>query len=137
MEIVKQWRDVHGLDQHPPVEASLAKGHRRRVWLDAEGRAAVASYTLAGMGHGAPLATEGPNGCGAPGPFLLDVGLSSSLQIATDWGLVPASAEVVEMRAPSPATAAAAAPRASGSHSGGVDVEAVIRNALSAAGLIR
>jgi hypothetical protein len=41
-----------------------------------------------GMAHGVPLATgEGDRGCGAPGPFFLDVGISSTHHIAKFWGL--------------------------------------------------
>ena len=41
------------------------------------------------MAHGAPLATgTAEDQCGTAGAFLLDVGISSSFQIAKFWGLV-------------------------------------------------
>jgi hypothetical protein len=44
-------------------------------------------FVIHGLGHGTPLATLGPDGCGATGPFLLEAGVSSSLQIAKFWGV--------------------------------------------------
>lgn len=124
-EIVKQWRDVHGLKSS--AEVSQVAGQRREVWRDADGAVKVTAYTIAGMGHGAPLAASGPDGCGAAGPFLLEVGLSSTLEIAREWGLATGAPRTIEATAPS---TAAAEPAWS-------DVEGVIRKALGAAGLLR
>ncbi len=86
-QIVKQWINVHGLDYEPTLE-EIIDGYPRRVWRDRLGNDVVESYTIAGMAHGAPLATgSGGNHCGAAGPFLLDVGISSSYHIAKFWGL--------------------------------------------------
>ena len=44
------------------------------------------------MAHGTPLATgEADDECGAAGPFLLEVGISSSYHIAKFFGLTDAS----------------------------------------------
>ena len=44
------------------------------------------------MAHGTPLATgEADHECGAAGPFLLEVGISSSYHIAKFFGLTAAS----------------------------------------------
>jgi poly(hydroxyalkanoate) depolymerase family esterase len=86
-EIVKQWRHVHGLSADA-AEASDLGAHRQRVWRDADGRAAVTSYTIAGMAHGAPVSSTGADRCGAPGPFLLEAGISSSWEMAMVWGLI-------------------------------------------------
>jgi poly(hydroxyalkanoate) depolymerase family esterase len=86
-QIVKQWINVHGLD-HEPTREEIIDGYPRRVWRDRMGNDVVESYTIAGMPHGVPLATgSGENHCGAAGPFLLDVGISSSYHIAKFWGL--------------------------------------------------
>ncbi|MNV90305.1 hypothetical protein D3C71_1846790 [compost metagenome] len=45
------------------------------------------------MGHGTPLATAGPDGYGKAGPYMLDTGISSTLRIATFWGLVTVDAD--------------------------------------------
>jgi feruloyl esterase len=86
-EIVKQWTDVNGLDGTPTLTETV-DGYPRRVWRDRYGRDVIESYTIAGMAHGAPLAT-GPadTHCGIPGVFELDVGISSSYHIAKFWGL--------------------------------------------------
>jgi hypothetical protein len=41
---------------------------------------------IAGMGHGTPLG----DGFGAPGPYMLDVGISSTREIAQFWGIAAA-----------------------------------------------
>src|ERR1700704_1217396 len=73
-EIVKQWTNVHGLDAEPDSVHEV-RGHRRRVWRDATGADLIESYTIAGMGHGVPLADH----CGHAGAYHFDVGLPSSL----------------------------------------------------------
>jgi poly(hydroxyalkanoate) depolymerase family esterase len=86
-QIVKQWINVHGLNYEPTRE-EIIDGYPRRVWRDRMGNDVVESYTIPGMAHGVPLATgSGENHCGAAGPFLLDVGISSSYHIAKFWGL--------------------------------------------------
>jgi poly(hydroxyalkanoate) depolymerase family esterase len=86
--IVRQWAGVHDL---APVHTreDLVAGHRRRVWTDAAGAPLIETYTIAGMGHGVPLATS-EDGVGAPGPYFFDVGLSSTHAIAQFFGLAQA-----------------------------------------------
>jgi poly(hydroxyalkanoate) depolymerase family esterase len=86
-EILKQWTDVHGLPQSPTKQMTV-DGHPRQVWLNDRGEEAIEFYNIAGMGHGTPLATGGAGTeCGHAGPFLLDVGISSTFHIATFFGL--------------------------------------------------
>ncbi len=80
-EIIKQWMDVHGLPARPSVETTI-DGYPRQVWRNAAGDEVIESYTIPGMAHGTPLATgNADNQCGAAGPFLLEVGISSSYHI--------------------------------------------------------
>ncbi|KAB0682062.1 extracellular catalytic domain type 1 short-chain-length polyhydroxyalkanoate depolymerase [Aureimonas leprariae] len=82
-----QWRAVHGLGEQPDrseIDASVS----RRVWHAADGRAVLKAYTIAGMGHGTPLNTSGLDSCGVAGPFMLDVGISSTCHDARSWGLL-------------------------------------------------
>lgn len=89
-EIVKQWTDVHGLPITPSVQA-MVDGYPRQVWVNAAGDELIESYTITNMAHGTPLATGGADDeCGAAGPFLLDVGISSSYHIAKFFGLTTA-----------------------------------------------
>jgi poly(hydroxyalkanoate) depolymerase family esterase len=83
--ILSQWLSVHGLPERPSAQEKIGD-HSRRVWNDAAGLARIESFTLAGIAHGVPLATTGDS-CGAPGPFFVDAGLSSTHHIAQFWGL--------------------------------------------------
>ena len=86
-EIIKQWTNVHGLATAPSTEATV-DGYPRRVWFDDAGNELIESYTIPHMTHGTPLATgEADDECGAAGPFLLEVGISSSYHIAKFFGL--------------------------------------------------
>ena len=86
-EIIKQWTDVHGLPARPSFEA-VVDGSPRQVWTNASGEEVIESYTIPVMAHGTPLATgSADNQCGAAGPFLLEVGISSSYHIANFFGL--------------------------------------------------
>jgi len=84
--IIAQWQAIHGLSG---VEArrDVVEGSRHRVWHDAAGTPLLEAYEIPGMGHGTPLRTGGPEGCGASGPFMLEVGISSTRHIARFWGL--------------------------------------------------
>ena len=61
----------------------MVDGYPRQVWLNQTGDEVIESYTIPQMAHGAPLATgEADDECGAAGPFLLEMGISSSYHIA-------------------------------------------------------
>lgn len=90
-EIVKQWTDVHGLPVAPSTQATV-DGYPRQVWVNKAGDELIESYTITNMTHGTPLAIGGADReCGAAGPFLLDVGISSSYHIAKFFGLTAAT----------------------------------------------
>jgi feruloyl esterase len=102
--IVQQWTDVHKIASDPKTE--MVDGYRRQVWRR-NGTDTIESYAITGMGHGTPLATNaGNNRYGEAGPFLLEVGISSSWHIAMFFGLTgkvqaPAAKRVEEAdRAP-------------------------------------
>lgn len=101
-----QWRAVHRLAERPD-EVEDARGHSWRLWRDADGRTALEAHTIAGMGHGTPLKTEGRDGCGESAPFMLDVGVSSTCIIARSWGVLdPAAVVETAARPPFGATGA-------------------------------
>jgi len=86
-EIIKQWTDVHGLPVTPTAKV-IVDGYPRQVWVNAAGDEVIESYTITNMAHGTPLATgEADHECGAAGPFLLEVGISSSYHIANFFGI--------------------------------------------------
>lgn len=91
-EILKQWTEVHGLPLAPSVKTRV-DGFPREVWTNDAGDELIEAYTINDMAHGTPLATgEAEGACGAPGPFLLPVGISSSYHIAKFFGIAVARA---------------------------------------------
>ena len=69
----------------------MVDGYPRRVWVNRAGDELIESYAITHMAHGTPLATgESEDECGAAGPFLLEVGISSSYHIAKFFGLAMA-----------------------------------------------
>lgn len=86
--IVRQWQALHGAEG-PPALTEEIDGHPRRVWRCPAGRDVIEAFRIADMGHGTPLDANGSNGCGAPGDFMLEVGVSSTRHIARFWGLTP------------------------------------------------
>lgn len=139
-----QWAAAHGLSQAPD-ESSLMLGAARAVWRDADGAAAMEMVLLPAMGHGAPLATLGADGLGRAAPFMLEVGLSSTLEIARFWGIAP-DGPLPGLAAEAAADAAQAEPtglhplgdKVMASLKGHIpdSVQATIAKALKAAGLL-
>lgn len=83
--IVDQWRILHGVGVAPD-RVETVDGYQRRVWLDRDGREAIEAYCIAGMGHGTPLKTHGPESCGTAGPHMVEPGISSTWWLARSWG---------------------------------------------------
>jgi poly(hydroxyalkanoate) depolymerase family esterase len=86
--IVRQWQMIHGVDG-PPTREESVEGVPRRVWCDPTGREVIEEYIIAGMGHGTPISAGGDDGLGEEGKYMLEVGISSTRQIARFWGLAP------------------------------------------------
>jgi feruloyl esterase len=86
--LLSQWANVHGVPEEVFAETSV-RGHRRRAWANKQGDIVIESYLIDGMGHGTPVRrTKAQASAGSTGPFMLDVGISSSLQLARSWGLI-------------------------------------------------
>lgn len=132
-----QWRAVHGLDALPS-RTEMVDGQARKVWCDAAGRDVIEDFSIAGMAHGTPLSAAD----GVAGPFMLDVGISSTRHIAAFWGVAPRvglarpqavvhrTADIVLPRPPAPAPERPAGLQTT-------RVGRVIEDALRAAGLMR
>lgn len=84
--IVDQWRGVHGLGEAPTLSQTVGR-HAQQTWSDKGGRALVELHLINGMAHGTPLKAQGSGSLGAPAPYLLDVGISSTRAIADFWGI--------------------------------------------------
>jgi poly(hydroxyalkanoate) depolymerase family esterase len=140
--IGRQWRALHGIAADAVREEHGAAG-TRRLWSDSAGRDVVEEWIVPGMGHGTPVDPSQGERLGAAGPFMLDVGVSSTALIAESWGLVGADKSepvsttkpervakiAIPMRAkPAVAKTPPAAPN---------NIQATIETALRAAGLMR
>lgn len=136
--IVGQWRLIHGVDAAPDRDETI-DGNRRRTWLDSKGASVIEEYRIAGMGHGTPLKVDGPDGCGAAVPHMLDVGISSTRHLAERWGLIDIKSKPLALpprtrphHSDGPwARAPQAEPRRPSS------IQATIEAALKSAGLMR
>lgn len=79
--IATQWWGVHQIDSTPTQ--SFAEGRNaRQSWCNASGEVVLEVNMIGGMGHGTPI---DKNRCGTPGPYMLDVGISSTQKIARFW----------------------------------------------------
>jgi poly(hydroxyalkanoate) depolymerase family esterase len=86
--LLSQWINVHGVSEEVFSQTSLA-GHRRRAWLNRRGDTVIEQYLIDGMGHGTPVRrTKAQVAARGAEPFMLDVGISSSLHLARTWGLI-------------------------------------------------
>jgi hypothetical protein len=137
-------------------------GYPREFWTDPSGLERIESYTITDMAHGTPLATNARDGaCGATGPFLLQVGISSSYHIAKFFNIAGAPLTESAREAPTSVTIAPVverdtraaaplvlegevldpepepAPRFGTMPPPAFEIGAVINRALKAAGLIK
>ncbi|MEP9400115.1 PHB depolymerase family esterase [Mesorhizobium sp. KR2-14] len=80
--IAAQWLGVHGLDKKRPTHSETAGRLSRQVWCNATGETMIEINSIVGMGHGTPI---GNDDLGAPGPFMLDAGISSTRETARFW----------------------------------------------------
>jgi poly(hydroxyalkanoate) depolymerase family esterase len=132
-EILKQWAEVHGVEISRPGATDMQGRCLRQVW-QRDGKDVIELYRISGMGHGAPVAPP----FGRAGAFFLDVGISSSARIASGWGIADRAAE-----SPAHETAPALQPGAImtdagvAKRSGHGGIDAIIRRALTAAGLMK
>ncbi|UVK37869.1 PHB depolymerase family esterase [Mesorhizobium sp. AR10] len=148
--ILAQWQGVHGMGTSP-TRVETVDGQTRQVWCDSNGRELLEKYIIAGMGHGTPLKTTGDDGLGGAGPFMLDVGISSTRCIARFWGLAnpamrrtattdTASAKALQTYSPAEkprAARPAAEPQPDAARGSAAGIGRVIEDALRAAGLMR
>jgi poly(hydroxyalkanoate) depolymerase family esterase len=153
-DLARQWTSALHLAQ-PHGEVAKLGNRTRSTWRD-DGQtdragSVVELNIVHGLGHGTPLSTRSEGDVGTPAPYMLEAGLSSTLEIADFWGL---GAEDASARAPRPAPTAALpqeTTQPAGHKPAGVaaqvldaisghvpsDVRDVIAKALRAAGLMR
>ncbi|WP_454718827.1 extracellular catalytic domain type 1 short-chain-length polyhydroxyalkanoate depolymerase [Caulobacter segnis] len=83
-DIAQQWTALHGLPSAPHRVQPLPFG-LRSIWCSADGDTALELNVVRGLGHGTPLSTKGPHDVGKVAPYMLEAGVSSSLEIARFW----------------------------------------------------
>lgn len=81
--LAAQWADLHGLSLLT-ARQETADGAIRLSWDDT-----LEVVTVAALGHGTPIRADD---LGTPGPFILDVGISSTRRIAHFFALEPRAA---------------------------------------------
>jgi len=86
--IVRQWCNVHKIDEGAPIEVQTA-GHLRHFWMNSLGVPVIERFIIPGMGHAVPIDTLGKGGhaYGMSAPYFEDAGISSTCHIARFWGL--------------------------------------------------
>jgi feruloyl esterase len=146
-DVASQWVEAHGLSQEGGVSEVLSKW-TRTVWREpSSNRAMIELNLVPGLAHGAPLSTSGEGGLGSPGPYMLEAGVSSSMEIARFWGLADGVA-TSEVATPGPVVRESAEKRSallvvgdqvmsSVSPHVSTGVQEVIEKALKRAGLRR
>jgi hypothetical protein len=100
--LIEQWRGLHGVAAAPTATETVA-GQQRRIWCDHDGVAVIEEFMIRNMGHGTPLDAVPVNAGEAAGPYMLDVGISSTRRIIGFWGLDRAGKRSrVAVRTPNP-----------------------------------
>jgi poly(3-hydroxybutyrate) depolymerase len=87
--LARQWTALLDLPPQPDTREMEGRWTRER-WLGDDGAVMVERNTVAGLGHGMPLAASGGDPIGRAAPYMLEAGVSSALEIARFWGLAPA-----------------------------------------------
>ena len=144
----RQWRQLHNLGE-ADFQVTKQAGWEHRAWRGRDGRILVEDYRIAGMGHGVPIDPAGVDRLGAAGPYMLDVGLSSTAVIARSWGLaeqvdaghvskpVRATAPVLQRSLPEQVGKPVAGEATAAASGTAGYVQQTIERALRSAGLMR
>lgn len=122
-----QWRGVHKLYREPTT-TEITGRDTVRVWEDDTGQVLVSYHAISGMGHGLPI--DARNAREKVAPFMTDVGISSTSQIAYEWGLTPSfdrrQVDTPEVDLPGPYI-----------HAHSLGIKETIEAALKSAGLLK
>lgn len=83
-DLAQQWSALHGLPSTPHRVESRPFG-TRSTWRSASGDVLIEMNIVRGLGHGTPLSTKAIGDVGRVAPYMLEAGVSSSLEIARFW----------------------------------------------------
>jgi len=88
-ELVKQWTNVHGIDQTPD-DTDVLNNIRHNVYWDEAGAPRIETYEIADLDHAIAVDPgTGPEQCGITAPYVKDADICSSLQTLKFWGVAP------------------------------------------------
>lgn len=88
-ELVKQWTNVHGIDDIPD-NTDVRNNIRRNVYRDASGTPRLETYEVVDFDHAIAIDPgTGPEKCGITAPYVKDADICSSLEILRFWGVAP------------------------------------------------
>ena len=85
-DLAAQWTAATGLDVGS-AQVDRLNGRTRSVWHDQTSAFLVELNIVHGLGHGTPLSTRAADGVGRAAPYMLEAGISSTVEIARFWGL--------------------------------------------------
>ncbi len=84
--LINQWRGLHGVAAASAMTERVA-GRTRRTWCNRDGQEVIEEHLIDNMGHGTPIQAAAANHGEAAGPYMLDVGISSTRRIVAFWKL--------------------------------------------------
>ena len=88
-ELIKQWTDVHDIDQTPD-KTEVFGNIRRNVYSDPNNDVLVETYEILNFDHAIAVDPgSGPEQCGITAPYVKDADICSSLKILEFWGVAP------------------------------------------------
>ena len=88
-ELVKQWTNVHGIDQIPD-DTDVQNNVTHKVYRDASDTPRLETYEIAGLDHGIAVDPgPGPEQCGIAADYIIDANICSALKILQFWGVAP------------------------------------------------
>ena len=88
-ELLKQWANVHGIDQIPD-ETNFLNNVRHTVYKDASGNPRIEAYEILGFDHAIAIDPgTGSAQCGVVAPYTKDGDICSALKILEFWGVAP------------------------------------------------
>jgi poly(hydroxyalkanoate) depolymerase family esterase len=85
--LARQWAAALELPDEPDRTDQLGERARSSWGGKTPGASVIELNMIHGLGHGTPLATRGKDAVGTVAPFMLEAGVSSTLEIAGLWGL--------------------------------------------------
>lgn len=94
-DLAQQWSAVMGLASAPECVEPQSFGERS-IWRSDAGEVLIELNLVKGLGHGTPLSTRTVDSVGKVAPYMLEAGVSSSLEIARFWKLDAARLDRVD-----------------------------------------